>query len=77
MDAEQAPTVRPDGDVTLIQFFDYQCIWCSRMAPVVEAVMDKDASLRVAFREYPILVSAGRFPAKPLSAGEHLAATGS
>lgn len=54
LDAEQAPTVRPDGDVTLIQFFDYQCIWCSRMAPVVEAVMDKDAALRVAFREYPI-----------------------
>ncbi|MBN5380141.1 DsbA family protein [Serratia marcescens] len=54
LNAKEAPTVRPDGDVTLIQFFDYQCIWCSRMAPVVEAVMDKDASLRVAFREYPI-----------------------
>lgn len=54
LDAEQAPTMRPDGDVTLIQFFDYQCIWCSRMAPVVEAVMDKDAALRVSFREYPI-----------------------
>lgn len=54
LNADEAPTVRPDGDVTLIQFFDYQCIWCSRMAPVVEAVMDKDAALRVAFREYPI-----------------------
>lgn len=54
LNGDAAPTVRPDGDVTLIQFFDYQCIWCSRMAPVVEAVMDKDAALRVAFREYPI-----------------------
>jgi len=54
LNVDEAPTVRPDGDVTLIQFFDYQCIWCSRMAPVVEAVMVKDAALRVAFREYPI-----------------------
>lgn len=71
LNADEAPTVRPDGDVTLIQFFDYQCIWCSRMAPVVEAVMDKDAALRVAFREYPIFGE--RWPLSRAAAQQGLA----
>jgi len=48
------PVVHPDGDVALVQFFDYQCIWCSRMAPVVEGLIAGDAKLRVTFKEWPI-----------------------
>lgn len=49
-----SPVVHPDGDVALVQFFDYQCIWCSRMAPVVESLITGDAKLRVTFKEWPI-----------------------
>ncbi|MFP7327262.1 DsbA family protein [Serratia marcescens] len=49
-----SPVVHPEGDVALVQFFDYQCIWCSRMAPVVESLIEGDKTLRVVFKEWPI-----------------------
>lgn len=49
-----SPVVHPDGDVALVQFFDYQCIWCSRMAPVVDSLIAGDNRLRVTFKEWPI-----------------------
>lgn len=43
------------GDVTLIEFFDYNCGFCKRMFPTVQNVMDQDDKLRVIFVELPIL----------------------
>ena len=44
----------PKGDVTLVEFFDYQCIHCKKMKPVVSELIKKDANLRVVFKEFPI-----------------------
>ncbi len=44
----------PKGDVTLIEFFDYQCIHCKKMKPVVAELIKKDSNLRVIFKEFPI-----------------------
>jgi protein-disulfide isomerase len=44
----------PKGDVTLIEFFDYQCIHCKKMKPVVNDLIKKDANLRVIYKEFPI-----------------------
>lgn len=45
----------PDGDVTLVEFFDYQCGYCKRMLDNVFEAIDDDANLRVVFKEFPIL----------------------
>ena len=45
----------PDGDVTLVEFFDYNCGFCKRAGPVVKALLAEDENLRVVLREYPIL----------------------
>lgn len=42
------------GDVTLVEFFDYQCIHCKKMNPVITALLKKDNNLRVVYREFPI-----------------------
>ncbi len=42
------------GGVTLVEFFDYQCIHCKKMSPVVGALVKKDANLRVIYKEFPI-----------------------
>jgi len=43
-----------DGDVTLVEFFDYQCIHCKKMGPVVESLVAKNKDLRVIYKEFPI-----------------------
>ncbi|VUT16950.1 hypothetical protein SB6413_06091 [Klebsiella pasteurii] len=46
-----------NGKVTVIEFFDYQCIYCSRLAPVMEQVMKENPQVRFAFKEWPIFGS--------------------
>lgn len=49
-----SPVVHPDGAVTLVQFFDYQCVWCARMASVVARFIEDNPDVRVVFKEFPI-----------------------
>jgi protein-disulfide isomerase len=44
-----------DGDVTLVEFFDYQCGYCRRMVPVMQALLREDDGVRIVFKELPIL----------------------
>lgn len=45
----------PDGDVTLIEFFDYNCPYCRQMMPVVMDLIEADPGLRVVFWDWPVL----------------------
>lgn len=45
----------PDGDVTLVEFFDYRCGYCKRFAPTLEKIKKQDPKLRVVYKEFPIL----------------------
>lgn len=44
----------PDGDVTMVEFFDYNCSWCKKGLPEVLSLIDKDKNLRVVMKEFPI-----------------------
>lgn len=44
----------PKGNVTIVEFFDYQCIHCKKMAPTISALIKKDNNLRVVYKEFPI-----------------------
>ena len=44
----------PKGNVTLVEFFDYQCIHCKKMAPTIGELIKKDNNLRVIYKEFPI-----------------------
>ena len=45
----------PLGDITIVQFFDYICGYCKRVAGTLKAVMKKDPNLRVVYKEFAIL----------------------
>ena len=45
----------PDGDVTVVEFFDYNCPYCRRVKPEMEALLAADPNVRVVYREWPIL----------------------
>jgi len=41
--------------VTVVEFFDYRCGYCKRVASVLKEIMAGDPNLRVVFKELPIL----------------------
>lgn len=45
----------PNGDVTLVEFFDYRCSYCRRVAPAVMTLVEQDPGVRFAMKEFPIL----------------------
>lgn len=59
----------PDGDVTLVEFFDYQCGYCKRVFKPLMDTVTKDGNVRLVMKEFPILG-----PASVLSARWSLAA---
>jgi protein-disulfide isomerase len=44
----------PDGDVTVVEFFDYNCGYCRRAMPDVLKLTETDENVRVVFKELPI-----------------------
>ena len=54
----------PNGSITLVEFFDYQCVMCWRAYKGVEKLMDKNKNLRVVFRFLPIFGKASIYAAK-------------
>jgi protein-disulfide isomerase len=54
-DANAPVLGNPDGDVTIVEFFDYNCGYCKRAVPALQAVLENDPNIRVVFREFPIL----------------------
>lgn len=60
-----APVIgNPDGDVTVVEFFDYNCPYCKRAAPIVKGVIAGDGNVRVVYREWPILGEGSVFAAR-------------
>lgn len=55
----------PDGDIVLVEFLDYQCSFCRRANPDVDALLASDGNIRLVVKELPILgeesVLASRF----------------
>lgn len=45
----------PDGDVTIVEFFDYQCGYCKTMTPPLMELVREDGGIRVVMKEFPIL----------------------
>ncbi|MBF9232467.1 DsbA family protein [Microvirga alba] len=45
----------PSGDVTLVEFFDYNCGYCKRALADVKTLVKGDPKLRVVLKDFPVL----------------------
>ena len=45
----------PKGDVTVVEFFDYNCGYCKAMFASVVELLKEDPKMRLVMKEYPIL----------------------
>jgi protein-disulfide isomerase len=60
----------PQGDGTLVEFFDYNCPYCRKMAPVLIEAEKTDPQLRIVFKEFPILGPGSEFAARAALAAQ-------
>ena len=44
----------PNGDVTMVEFFDYNCGWCKKGLPEVLSLVESDKNLKIVMKEFPI-----------------------
>ena len=45
----------PRGDVTLVEYFDYDCGYCRASLPMLAELVKDDPKLKIVFRDYPVL----------------------
>ncbi|WP_306751720.1 DsbA family protein [Paracoccus actinidiae] len=53
-DPDQPVLGNPGGDVTVVEFFDYQCPFCKRGHPDLMAEVEADGNVRLAMKDWPI-----------------------
>ena len=54
----------PDGNVTLTEFFDYNCPFCKKLVPAMQRLIGSDPQLRVVCREWPVFGEGSDFAAR-------------
>ena len=54
----------PDGDVTVIEFFDYRCPYCISVAGNLRANVQADGNIRLVMKEFPILGPESEYAAR-------------
>jgi len=51
----------PKGDVTIVEFFDYQCPYCKKSHPDVKSVVAEDGNVRLIMKDWPVFGDASVF----------------
>jgi len=54
-DPRQIVLGNPNGDVTLVEMFDYNCGYCRQALPDIARLLDEDPNLKIVLKEFPIL----------------------
>ena len=44
----------PQGDLTVVEFFDYQCPYCKKLAPEIAQLLKEDGNIRLVLKDWPI-----------------------
>lgn len=52
---KDTPTIgNKDAEIALIEFFDYNCVYCSKAAPDVDKIIKANPDMKFIFKEWPI-----------------------
>jgi protein-disulfide isomerase len=59
------PTIgNPKGDVTVVEFMDYNCGWCKKSMAEVSTLLKTDPKVKFVFKEFPIFGEHSEFAAR-------------
>src|SRR5947199_8492098 len=45
----------PQGDVTIVEYFDYNCPYCRKLEPELRQVVQDDGKVKLALKDWPVL----------------------
>jgi protein-disulfide isomerase len=45
----------PKGDITIVEYFDYQCPYCRKVEPELRQVVQNDGKVRLVQKDWPVL----------------------
>jgi protein-disulfide isomerase len=62
--AGDAMVGNPKGDVTIVEFMDYNCGWCKKSMGEIAGLLKSDPNLKVVFKEFPIFGEHSEYAAK-------------
>jgi protein-disulfide isomerase len=62
-DPETPSTGNLDGDVTIVEFSDYQCPYCKKAHAAVKSVIASDGKVKLVYKDLPILGEASKIAA--------------
>ena len=54
-DPEIPAAGNPNGDLTIVEWFDYNCPYCRKLAPELRQVVQDDGKVRLVLKDWPIL----------------------
>src|SRR3546814_18592441 len=55
LDPQSVVAGNPQGDVTVVELFDYRCPYCKQAHAQLQALIKRDPPVRVVLKEFPIL----------------------
>jgi protein-disulfide isomerase len=44
-----------DGDITIVEYFDYNCPYCRKLEPELRQVVQDDGKVKLVYKDWPIL----------------------
>src|SRR4051812_28788264 len=45
----------PQGDVTIVEYFDYNCPYCRKLEPELRQVVQDDGKVKLVYKDWPVL----------------------
>lgn len=60
----------PNGEITVVEFYDYRCGYCKKAAPAVTELQKVDPRVRVVYKDFPILGESSELAAKAALASQ-------
>jgi protein-disulfide isomerase len=70
-DPEIPAAGNPDGDMSIVEWFDYNCPYCRKIAPEIQQVVQDDGQVRLVLKDWPILGEVSKFAARMALAAKY------
>ncbi len=69
-DASTAVLGVANPEITVVEYFDYNCPYCRKLAPSIQALVDADHTVAVLFKEWPIFGGVSVYAARAALASQ-------
>ena len=61
----------PNGDITIVEYFDYQCPYCKKVAPVLAKFVTQDGKIKLIKKDWPIFGAVSKYAAQMVLATKY------